>query len=110
MSGESMDAENVIVAAKDKRVLLKVKKCSNPHKVADAIAKHYMEDHDVEIQAIAAGAINQAVKSVAIARGKLAQQGRDIAIIPGFRDVTDSTIEGKTISAINFSVIERGSR
>ena len=49
--------------------VLKVSTKSNPNSVAGALAAIIKEKNIVEIQAVGAGAINQAVKAIAIARG-----------------------------------------
>ena len=58
--------------------VLKVSTKSNPNSVAGALAAIIKEKNIVEIQAVGAGAINQAVKAIAIARGFVAPSGRDI--------------------------------
>ena len=67
--------------------VLKVSTKSNPNSVAGALAAILKEKSLVEIQAIGAGAINQAVKAVAIARGFVAPSGKDIVCIPAFTDI-----------------------
>lgn len=67
--------------------VLKVSSKSNPNSVAGAIAGMFREGDKVELQAIGAGAINQAVKAIAIARGFLAPSGMDLVCIPAFADV-----------------------
>lgn len=79
---------------------------SNIHKVSEAIYKAYLEGTCKEIQAIGGGAVNQAVKALAIARSKLSLAGIDVAFIPGFRDIPDTRKEGGTISAINFRIVK----
>ena len=49
--------------------ILKISSKSNPNSVAGAIAGLVKESNKAEMQAIGAGALNQAVKAVAIARG-----------------------------------------
>ena len=49
--------------------VLKVSAKSNPNSVAGALAGVIRETGSAEMQAIGAGALNQAVKAVAIARG-----------------------------------------
>lgn len=53
---------------------LKVSSKSNPNSVAGALANVFREKGTVEIQAIGAGALNQAIKAVAIARGRVTPQ------------------------------------
>ena len=57
-----------------------------------------------EIQAVGAGAINQAVKAIAIARGFIAPSGKDIVCIPAF---TDIQIDGEERTAIKLIVQPR---
>ncbi len=67
--------------------ILKVSAKSNPNSVAGAIASILKKDGTVEIQAIGAGAVNQAVKSVAVARGFVATSGQNLVCVPAFVDV-----------------------
>ena len=53
---------------------LKVGTKSNPNSVAGALANLFREKGNVEIQAVGAGALNQAIKAVAIARGRVTPQ------------------------------------
>lgn len=81
--------------------VLKVSTKSNPNSVAGALAAIIKEKNAVEIQAVGAGAINQAVKAVAIARGFVAPSGRDIVCIPAF---TDIEIDGEERTAIKLII------
>ncbi|MBQ8120014.1 MAG: stage V sporulation protein S [Ruminococcus sp.] len=67
--------------------ILKVSSRSIPNSVAGAIAGAVRENGNVEVQAVGAGAINQAVKAVAVARGFLAPSGIDLICIPAFGQV-----------------------
>ena len=67
--------------------VLKVSSQSKPSAVAGAIAGVIRDVGRAEVQAIEAGAINQAIKAVAIARGYLAPAGMDIVCVPAFVDV-----------------------
>ena len=67
---------------------LKVSSKSNPNSVAGAIANVFREKGKVEVQAIGAGALNQAIKSIAIARGFVAPTGKNLICIPAFQDIT----------------------
>ena len=62
--------------------ILKISSKSNPNSVAGAIAGLVKESNKAEMQAIGAGALNQAVKAVAIARGFVAPSGVDLVCIP----------------------------
>lgn len=84
--------------------ILKTSKNSDPHSVAGAIAGTVDEIGLAEIQAIGAGALNQAIKAVIIARGFFAPRGIELQVIPSFLDVD---VEGNTRTAIRLSV--RGS-
>ena len=67
--------------------ILKVSSKSNPNSVAGAIAGQIKESEKVEMQAIGAGALNQAIKAIAIARGFVAPSGYNLVCIPAFADV-----------------------
>ncbi|WP_047154152.1 stage V sporulation protein S [Aneurinibacillus tyrosinisolvens] len=67
--------------------VIKVSSKSNPNSVAGAIAGTLRESGNVEIQVIGAGALNQAVKAIAIARGFVAPTGVDLVFVPAFADV-----------------------
>ncbi len=84
--------------------VLKVSTKSNPNSVAGALAAILKEKSTVEIQAIGAGAVNQAVKAIAIARGFVAPSGKDIVCVPAF---TDIEIEGEERTAIKLIVQPR---
>ena len=84
--------------------VLKVSGKSRPSSVAGAIAGVVRQAGRVEIQAIGAGATNQAVKAVAIARGYLISSGIDIVCIPAFIDVT---IDDEERTAIKLLVERR---
>ena len=66
---------------------LKVSSKSNPNSVGGAVAALIKENKKIELHAIGAGALNQAVKGVAIARGFVASSGIDLICIPAFLDV-----------------------
>lgn len=67
--------------------LLRVSATSSPNALAGAIAGLIKENGKVEMQAIGAGAINQAVKAVAIARGFVAPTGIELSCMPAFIDI-----------------------
>jgi stage V sporulation protein S len=62
------------------------------------------EKSSAEIQAVGAGAVNQAVKAIAIARGFVAPNGIDLIAIPAFSEIE---IDGETRTAIKFIVEPR---
>ena len=84
--------------------VLKISTKSNPNSVAGALAAIIKERNTVEIQAVGAGAINQAVKAIAIARGFVAPSGKDIVCIPAF---TDIEIDGEERTAIKLIIQPR---
>ena len=81
--------------------VLKVSKNSNPASVAGALSGVIRERGTAELQAIGAAAVNQAVKSVAIARGFLAPGGYDIVCIPAFSEIE---VQGEERTAIKFLI------
>jgi stage V sporulation protein S len=85
--------------------ILKVSAQSNPNSVAGALAGVMRERETAELQAIGAGATNQAVKAIAIARSYLESSDYDLVCIPEFIDVE---IDGKERTAIRLAVERRG--
>ncbi len=83
---------------------LKVSASSNPNKVAGALAGVIREAGKAELQTIGAGALNQAVKAIAITRGFVAPGGIDLICIPAFVDVE---IDGEERTAIKLIVEPR---
>jgi stage V sporulation protein S len=82
---------------------LKVSGTSNPHMVATSIVKNMQEGKTVETLSIGAGATNQAVKAVIIARGLGASLGWDLLSRSGFIDLS---IDGEKRTAIKMSIIQ----
>lgn len=90
---------------KDRPVeLLKVSSRSSPNSVAGALAGVIRQDGVAQIQVIGAGALNQAIKAIAIARGYVAPSGIDLVCVPTFADVE---IDGEGRTAIRLSVENR---
>src|SRR5690606_22444739 len=85
--GETGDSTAVATETRRSDVL-KVSARSRPSAVAGAIAGVVRESGRAEVQAIGAGATNQAVKAVAIARDYLAETGIEAVCLPAFIDVT----------------------
>ena len=77
--------------------VLKVSSRSVPDSVAGAIASVIRDNYSVEVQAVGAGAANQAIKAIAIARGYLAPIGIDLICIPAFASVV---IDGEDRTAM----------
>ncbi len=84
--------------------VLKVSAKSNPNSVAGALAVVLREHKTAEVQVVGAGALNQAVKAVAIARGFVAPSGLDLICIPAFVDIE---IDGEKRTAIKLIVEPR---
>jgi stage V sporulation protein S len=84
--------------------ILKVSARSKSTAVAGAIAGTVRESGRAEAQAIGAGAVNQAVKAVAVARGYLALDGIDVICVPTFTEVE---IEGQERTAMRLIVEPR---
>jgi stage V sporulation protein S len=83
---------------------LKVSTRSNPNSVAGAMAGAIRQAGGVEVQVVGAGALNQAIKAVAIARGYVAAAGIDLVCIPTFADIL---IDGERRTAIRLSIEDR---
>ncbi len=80
---------------------------SNPNSVAGALAGVLRQSGAVEVQVVGAGALNQAIKAVAIARGFVAPSNIDLVCIPTFADIE---IDGQSRTAIRLAVEDRSHR
>ena len=83
---------------------LKVSSKSEPKSVAGAIAAILRNGESVEINAIGAAAVNQVVKSIAVARGYVAPNGIDLVCIPAFAQLE---VDGKEKTSMRFIVEKR---
>ena len=81
--------------------LLKVSSNSIPNAVAGAIAGVVRAEGKVQIQTIGAGALNQSIKGIAIARGYIAPTGQELVCIPFFKDIE---VNGEVKTAIVLTV------
>lgn len=81
--------------------IIKVKAVSRTAAVAGAIAGVFRDEKHAEVQAIGAGAVNQAVKAMVLAKNFLEQDGIDVVFVPEFVNVE---IDGKVRTAIRFVV------
>jgi len=81
--------------------IIKVRAVSRTAAVAGAIAGIFRDNKHAEVQAIGAGAVNQAVKAMVLAKNFLAQDGIEVVFTPEFVNVE---IEGKVRTAIKFVV------
>jgi stage V sporulation protein S len=84
--------------------ILKVSSKTKPNAVAGALAGIMREKKNIELQVIGAGALNQAIKGIAIARGFIAPSGMDLVCIPAFKDVE---IDGQERTAIKLIIQPR---
>jgi len=84
--------------------VLRVSSKSEPKSVAGAIAAILRNDQPVEINAIGAAAVNQVVKSIAVARGYVAPNGIDLVCFPAFSHLE---VDGKEKTSIKFMVEKR---
>lgn len=84
--------------------VLKVSSKSSPNSVAGALTAVLRENGFAELQVIGAGALNQAIKAVAIARGFVAPSGVDLVCVPAF---TDIIVNGAERTAIKLLVEPR---
>ena len=80
---------------------LKVASRSETASVAGAIIKYLNEGCTVELTGIGAGAVNQSVKSLCVARGIAASQGENLAFTCGF---TEEDVDGRVKTAVKFRV------
>ncbi|MFO7929401.1 MAG: stage V sporulation protein S [Candidatus Humimicrobiaceae bacterium] len=84
--------------------LLRVSSNSKPNSVAGAIAGIIRDEGKVQIQTIGAGALNQSIKGIAIARGYIAPTGQELVCIPFFKDIE---VNGETKTAMVLTVEKR---
>ncbi len=84
--------------------VLKVSSRSNPNSVAGAMAGVVRQSGVVEVQVVGAGALNQAIKAMAIARGYVAPSGVELVCVPTFADIE---IDGERRTAIRLSIEDR---
>ena len=82
--------------------VLKISSTSRPASVAGAIASTLATQNKVTLQAVGAGAINQAVKAIAIARGYITPLGYDLSVIPAFTAVL---VNGIFASAVDVTTV-----
>ncbi len=84
--------------------VLKVAATSSPKSLAGALTAVLRDHGKAEMQAVGAGAVNQAIKAIAITRGFVAPNGVDLVMIPAFVEIT---IDNETRTAIKFLVEPR---
>lgn len=84
------------------KIDLMVSARTNPGKLAGSIFKNWEEKKKVSLISVGAGAVNQAMKACAIARGFFATAGVDSTLRVGFKDIQ---IEGKDKTALKIEVM-----
>ena len=83
---------------------LKVSTKSSPNAVAGAMAGVVRSEGEVMVQVVGAGALNQAIKAIAIARGYVENGGIDLVCVPTFAEVE---IDGEPRTAIRLVIGDR---
>jgi stage V sporulation protein S len=85
--------------------VIKVGATSNPSSVGSILARAVVAGHSPRMRAIGAGAVNQATKACAIARGFVAPRGIDLTFVIGFDDIKGDS--GDTISSMTWTPVAR---
>lgn len=83
--------------------MLLISSKSKPNSVAGAIAYELKKSSSIQLQAVGAGAINQAIKAIAIARGYVAPLGFNLVCIPAFTNVK---VEGEEKTGMIITVLK----
>lgn len=83
-------------------ILIKISSKTKSSSYASVIANNIKEGNPVELRAVGAGAINQAIKAICIAKDYLTECNIKICCIPSFTDVE---IDGEKKSAVKFDVV-----
>lgn len=81
--------------------IMRVSRTSNASQVAGAIANMITKENELKIMVIGAGALNQAIKAIAIARGFIVPTGNDLIVVPSFKDLI---VDNKERTAISLNV------
>lgn len=84
-------------------MILKIRNESEPNKVAGAMAALLKDGKEIELHAVGAGAVNQAVKAIIVARSFVATTGINLSTIPAFMEVD---VEGEDRTGIKFIIKE----
>jgi len=85
--------------------VIRVASSTNANTLGQAIAHSVYDRKLPKLRAIGAGAVNQAIKATAIARGYVAVRGMDLSVIPGFETIT---IGDQEISSITLQLVVKG--
>jgi len=88
----------------EKVEILKISSKSKAQKLAGALSNIIRKEDTVEMQAVGAGALNQGIKAVIIAKGYLAPSGIDLVVCPSFVDIK---IEDQEKTAIKLLVTKK---
>lgn len=84
-------------------ILLRVKATTSVPGLASAISHAVYDDQPISLRAIGAGALSQAIKAIAVARGHVAPRGTDLVCIPGFCTVRVGA-DNEEVTAITLRV------
>ena len=101
MSQPTNNSDSNDVGKRETMDVIKVRAVSRTAAVAGAIAGIFRDNKHAEVQAIGAGAVNQAVKAMVLAKNFLAQDGIEVVFTPEFVNVE---IDGKVRTAIKFVI------
>lgn len=100
-----MPNEEQVVTEDTVEDVIRVSSSSNANSLGQAIAHSVYGRKIPKLRAIGAGAVNQAVKACAIARGYVAVRGMNLSVVPGFETID---IDGAPISAVTLQIIIEG--
>lgn len=95
-------SESLSPQSPDKEDYLWASGGSDPLSLAKAVSYSLNNSYEATVRAVGAGAVNQAVKAIAIARGRVASSGRDLICRPGFQTIPDRNAKDGEITAIVF--------
>ncbi len=98
---QTSNAHLTLAAQRGVMDIIKVSGTSRTSAVAGAIAGVFRENKHADVQAIGAGAVNQAIKALVLARGYLAEDGYEVVCLPEFVDVE---IDGNVRTAVKLVV------
>lgn len=101
-------SDAVVTPETNREHIIKVSAKSDPKPLAGTVSNALADHGRVTLRAIGAGAVNQSVKALAIARGYVAQRGQDLVLRPGFSTTKDISRPGTSgsdeLSCIVFNV------
>lgn len=103
-----MSTTEAITPATNREEVIKVSAKSDAKALGSIVARALVDSPKVQMRAIGAGAVNQSVKAMAIARGYVANRGEDLVCRPGFETTKDITRPGTSgaseLSCVVFNI------